>query len=645
MTSMYYLEVLVAGATYHGDGALTYSSDQELHVGQVVIVPLRSKEVLGIVVQQASRPSFAVKPLIGVSDVPPIPKEMLALMVWMKEYYPSPLGIITQQFLPKELPKKPVDSLLVGEAPYPSLPKLTSDQANVLQQIAANGSYLLHGETGSGKTRVYIELAKRSIKAGKSVIVLTPEIGLTSQLATDFRYTFNNRVAVIHSQLTNTVRQRLWVSLLKSEQPMIVIGARSALFSPLHHIGLIVIDESHETAYKQDQAPYYHAARVAAKFAELHNCTLVMGSATPSVQDYFMATAKQRPILRMQQTAAGGNEQQTQISVIDLRDRSKFSKKPYLSDELLEAIEGSLERNEQILLFLNRRGTARVVFCEQCGWQATCQHCDLPLVYHGDTHLMRCHSCDYKASSPTSCPNCHNTSVVFKSIGTKAIVDEIARLFPHARCMRFDTDNKKHERIEEHFDAIKDGGVDILIGTQALAKGLDLPQLGLVGVIMADTSLYFPDFSAQERTYQLLSQVLGRIGRGHRTAKAIVQTYNPESTLLKAILEKNWTAFYDKELDERKMFLFPPFCYLLKLTCRRASQQAAQDATEVLAQKLSTMSLRILIEGPAPAFHEKSQNKYQWQLVIKAKSREELLKVIRQLPSGWSYDIDPMNLL
>ncbi|HET8669600.1 MAG TPA: helicase-related protein, partial [Candidatus Saccharimonadales bacterium] len=216
---------------------------------------------------------------------------------------------------------------------------------------------------------------------------------------------------------------------------------------------------------------------------------------------------------------------------------------------------------------------------------------------------------------------------------------------PDARVMRFDTDNKKSERIEQHYEAIKNGQVDIIVGTQTLAKGLDLPNLGLVGVVLADTSLSFPDFSAQERTYQLLSQVLGRVNRGHRDSHAILQTYTPESPLLKSILERDWQTFYQKELEERKAFLFPPYCYLLKLTCRRASSKAAETAAVALANELERSSLHIRIEGPAPAFHEKVLNKYEWQLIIKAKDRRELVKTIRALPSGWSYDIDPMDLL
>ncbi len=639
------MEVLVAGAAYHGGEALTYSNEQPLDQGSIVVVPLRNRRVLGVVINSVSKPSFAVKSILGPADLPPLPKPLIELMAWMKSYYPSSYGIITQQFMPKDLPKKPVDPASAPPLDAINLPPLTKDQEHVLSDIKGPGAYLLHGETGTGKTRVYIELAKRSIAAGKSAIILTPEIGLTSQLANDFRHVFQDRVVVIHSQLTEVTRQRLWVSILKQKEPLVILGPRSALFSPLAAVGFIAVDEAHETAYKQDQSPYYHASRVASKLAELHRAPIILGSATPLVTDYYMAEAKGRPILRMEQTARQDVSNESSVSVVDLRDRSKFTKKSYLSDELISAVSATLQQDEQTLLFLNRRGTARVIFCEQCGWQAACPHCDLPLVYHGDTHSMRCHTCEYKSATPLSCPVCHNASIVFKSIGTKAIVDEVGRLFADARIMRFDNDNKKTERIEQHYDAVKNGDVDIIIGTQTLAKGLDLPKLGLVGVVIADTSLYFPDFSAEERTYELLSQVLGRVGRGHRAGKAIVQTYAPDSPLLKAILNKDWQTFYQKELEERKTFLFPPFCYLLKLTCRRASLASTQQTASKFANELSRSGLRIRIEGPAPAFHERIQNKYQWQVVVKAKDRRELIKVVEMLPSGWSYDIDPMNLL
>jgi len=517
-----------------------------------------------------------------------------------------------------------------------------------MQQIGTSGLYLLHGETGTGKTRVYIEAARRAIEAGSSAIILTPEISLTSQLANDFRNVFGNKVVVIHSQLTEATRRNLWFQLLEKSEPAVIIGPRSALFMPVKKLGLIVVDEAHEPAYKQDNAPYYHAARVASKLAELAGSPIILGSATPLVADYYVAEQKKRPIIRMQQTAATkhGAAGRT-ISVVDLRDHAKFSKSRHLSDELLTAIDETLARGEQTLLFLNRRGTARVVFCENCGWQATCPHCDLPLVYHGDIHRMRCHTCDFSAPNPTSCPTCGSTEIVYKSIGTKAIADEVARLFPDVKISRFDGDNKKDERIEQQYAAVRSGAVDIIIGTQTLAKGLDLPNLGLVGVVVADTSLYMPDFTAQERTYQLLSQVIGRVGRGHtgNESKVIIQTYAPESSVLEAVLKQDWSNFYHKELAEREAFTFPPFCYLLKLTCKRASSASAQKAAEQFARQIPSWKFGVSVEGPAPAFHEKSQGKFVWQLVVKAKNRGALLKIIANLPSGWGYDIDPLHLM
>jgi primosomal protein N' (replication factor Y) len=563
----------------------------------------------------------------------------------MQAYYPAPSGIITQQFLPKQLPKKPVEPSSFSSSTLPNLPPLTSDQMQALEQIGPSGMHILHGETGTGKTRVYIELTGRCITEGKSAIILTPEIGLTSQLAESFRQVYGERVIVIHSQLTDATRQRIWLSLLKQTEPVIIIGPRSALFSPLSALGLIIIDEAHETAYKQDQAPYHHTTTVAAKLAALVQCPIVIGSATPLVTDYYLAQIKKRPIIRMSKTASTTTTSERAVSIVDLKDRSKFTKKSHLSDELIASIAQSLDNKEQVLLFLNRRGTARVIFCECCAWQALCSRCDLPLVYHGDSHSMRCHSCDYHTTAPPSCPACQNPSIVFKSIGTKAIVDEVSRLFPHARVQRFDTDNKKSERMEEHYTALKNGDIDIIVGTQTLVKGLDLPKLSLVGIIVADTSLYFPDFSAQERTYQLIGQVLGRVGRGHRASKAIIQTYSPASPLLSSIIHKEWQKFYEDELRERKAFLFPPFCYLLKLTCRRASSSSAQHAAEIFAEQLKHTGLRIRVEGPAPAFKEKNQGKYQWQLVVKSKDRHQLVSIVKTLPSGWTYDIDSMNLL
>ncbi|HTH72646.1 MAG TPA: primosomal protein N' [Candidatus Pristimantibacillus sp.] len=645
---MWYVEVFVASAAYHKAAPLTYSTGQKLAAGSIVAVPLRQKTVLGFVAAVVPRPEFAAKEIGEVMDLPPLPAALRKLHSWLLTYYPAPSGIITQLFLPSGIAKKALEQPTTNVLTK-GLPALTPDQEQAVQSLAGPGLHILHGETGSGKTRVYLELARKALEAGRSSIILTPEIGLTSQLAATFQATFGSRVLIVHSGLTESVRNQSWQWAAKQaelNEPVIIIGARSGLFSPLSNVGLIVIDESHETAYKQDQAPYYHAATVAAKLAALHQATLVLGSATPLISDYFIAEAKGRQIVRMTQLAASNLPQESQESiVVDLKDRSQFSKSSYLSEALLKAMRQTLAKHEQVLLFLNRRGTARVIFCQNCTWQATCPRCDLPLVYHGDHHTMRCHSCSYRDKVPTSCPQCQSADIIFKSIGTKAITDEVKRLFPESKVMRFDTDNRKDERLEANYHTVHSGDVDVIVGTQTLAKGLDLPKLGLVGIIIADTGLYFPDFSAQERTFQLLSQVLGRVGRGHRAGTTVIQTYSPDSPLLQSAITKNWSTFYNTELDERRRFLFPPFCYLLKLTCKRATSESAQKTAQHFADQLRSQNNNITIEGPAPAFHEKSENKFAWQLIVKAKRREQLTAIINHLPSGWSYDIDPMNLL
>jgi primosomal protein N' (replication factor Y) len=642
---MFYAEVLVAGATYHKNEALSYSSKSKLEAGQIVVVPLRNKQAIGIIDQLVGKPKFSVKQIIDVPALPPLPKATLELHKWLRDYYPAPLGMITQLFLPTSLPNK-LDTDDVGGQERPvELPPLTTDQQLALKSINQQGLNILHGETGSGKTRVYLELARQNFANGRSSIILTPEIGLTSQLAQTFRKIFGRRVFVVHSGLTESTRKKVWRRLLEDKGPVIVIGARSALFSPLKKIGLIVIDESHETAYKQDQAPYYHATSVAAKLASIHGSTLILGSATPLVSDYYIAKAKGRPIVRMRQIAGSEGKTSLSASIVDLKDRGQFTKSPYLSDKLIKAVRDRLQQGEQALLFLNRRGTARIIFCQNCAWRALCPNCDLPLIYHGDDHLVRCHSCSHKAAVLRCCPSCKSTDIIFRSVGTKALVEESHRLFPEARIMRFDTDNKKAERLDTNYDEIHSGKVDIIIGTQSLAKGLDLPKLGVVGVVAADTSLYFPDFSAQERSYQLLSQVLGRVARGHRDGLAIIQTYSPNSDLVRAAITKNWDTFYNTELLERRKFVFPPFSYILKVSCKRASAASARQAAENFVAQLRSQNINIKIEGPTPSFHEKIQNKFVWQVIIKAKRRKDLTNIIEHLPSGWSYDIDPMNLL
>jgi primosomal protein N' (replication factor Y) len=644
----YFYYVWVRSQRYHGTDALTYASDSRIATGSVVQVALQTQTVLGLVTGPASRPRFKTKPIQRIYDVPTLPHHLIKLAQWLAVYYPAPLGSITQQLLPASLSDKQLAAVKPDESTPPSttqLPPLSAEQQAALTAMEQSNTYLLHGATGSGKTRLYIELSLKALTKGTSAIILTPEISLTSQLADNFRDVFGARVIVLHSKQAPSERQQAWLSISRATQPTVVIGPRSALFSPLPKLGLIVLDESHESAYKQEQAPQYQTGRVASYVARLTRATLVLGSATPAIADYYLAEQKHKPIIELRQLAHTTNVAANEITVVDMKQRELFSRSPYMSRPLLDAITTALGKGEQSLLYLNRRGTARLVMCEKCGWQADCPHCDIPLTYHSDTFQLRCHSCNYHTNVPSNCPVCGHTSILFKTVGTKAVVEEVNRLFPQAKIARFDTDNTKNERFEQHYAAVRRGEVDILIGTQLLAKGLDLPKLSTLGIILADTSLYLPDFSATERTFQLLTQVLGRIGRGHVAGHAIIQTYHPDHPLLRRALDQDYSAFYTAELKERKQFMFPPFCHMLKLSCRRATQTGTETAALKLKAKIEANLPQVHVEGPAPAFHERFQGKFQWQLVIKALQRSDLLAILSDLPANWSADIDPVDLL
>ena len=646
---LYYLRVWVAHASYHGTEALTYSHTEPLAPGIVVLVPLRKILVKAIVYEETVKPSFTARAIAEIKTVQPLPKYNLELLSWLMSYYPAPGGVIASLFLPSDLLKGTNSFQAIETADTDnniSRQPLTKDQQRALVQIKnTNQPVLIHGETGTGKTRVYLERALEVLAHGKSVLLLTPEIGLTPQLQASFQEYLPHQVLTFHSTLTSKERRERWLKLLHTTKPMVVIGPRSALFTPVANLGLIIVDEAHDNSYKQDQAPRYNALRVAGKLASISKAQLIYGTATPLIQEYFIFKAKKLPIIRMEQLAAQQTSHPLTVDVVDSRERQHYSKHPVLSDALLHGISNSINNGEQALVFLNRRGTARSVLCQRCGWQALCPHCHIALTYHGDVHLLRCHTCGFKDTPVSVCPDCGGLDIVYSSIGTKALMSALQNLYPSARIARFDTDNTKDQALAEHYETIRRGEIDILVGTQMLVKGLDLPLLSFVGVVSADSSLQFPDYTAEELTYQLLTQVVGRVGRGHRQSSVVIQTYNPLSSPLQAVLHKNWDEFYQQQIAERKQFMFPPFCYLLKLSCSRKSQVAAIAAATKLRKTLNSSALAIEIVGPSPCFKEQSHGNFNWQLVIKSKSRDQLIAVIHQLPANWTYDLDPVNLL
>lgn len=605
--------------------------------------------VTGFVIKKVSKPPFATKPVKIILSTHPLPKVYLDLAYWIKNYYACRLGDALKLFAPSTASIRPTAIQPAKDRETVQLEfdqPLTADQGQALESIKtySGTSILLHGDTGTGKTRVYLELAKDTIAAGRSVILLTPEIALTSQLASIFHKNLHAPIFIHHSQLTVAHRKKIWQSVLNSEEPVVVIGPRSALFTPVKNLGLVVIDEAHEPSYKQDQSPRYHTSRVASQLGRLTGARVILGTATPLLADYYLAT-QHKAVVRMKTPAVGSKYTGFDASIVDLRQRNNFSGNPYLSNHLLEALKHTLESKKQVLIYLNRRGTARLILCVNCGWQLLCPDCDIPLVYHGDDFVVRCHTCGYSEEPPKSCPDCNHLDVIYKNIGTKSLAENLAKLFPNHRLQRFDSDSAAGQRINEVYANLRSGGIDILVGTQLLAKGFDLPKLGLVGVIAADSSMSLPDFSAEERTFQLLYQVIGRVGRGHGSGKVIVQTYNPSSPALQAAVNRKWQDFYEYGIKERQKYRFPPFSYMLQLVIKRSSAKSAQAAADKLKTQLAGRKLPVEIIGPTPNFFNRRGRYYYWQIIVKSKSREHLLELIKDVPSDWAANFDPVDLL
>ena len=646
---MNYYEVLVADKHYKGDKPLTYSSEVKLPRYAVVSLPLRGRSVNGFVLKSTARPSFKTAPVKSLLSEVPLPAHCLKLAEWLAHYYHAGLGDALRQFAPS-IPtvRRPAqDEVPVEDAALPLDFKspLTDDQRRALATINKSQSHtiLLHGATGTGKTRVYLELAQAALANDQSVILLTPEIALTAQLAAAAAQLSSN-VLVIHSQLAAAERKKLWLSALEATEPVVVIGPRSALFAPVQNLGLIVLDEAHEPAYKQEQNPRYHTARVASTLATLTNSKAILGTATPSVTDYYIADLH-KSVVTMTQPALPQLHGEVKTELVDIRNRNNFARSQHLSDQLIKAVRETAEAGLQSLIYLNRRGSARLVMCEVCGWQLLCPNCDLPLVYHSDKHQGRCHTCGHTAEPPANCPTCGSADIIYKSVGTKAIAQSLAKIFPNLAVHRFDSDTSAEESLHSVYEQLKAGEIDVLVGTQLLAKGLDLPKLGMVGIVIAETSLFLPDYTAEERTFQLLYQVMGRVGRGHNPGRVVIQAYDPRAPVIRAAVAKDWDSFYKTTLAERQQFRFPPFSYLLKLTAKRATARGAETAARHLREVLLAQKLPVEIIGPTPSFYGRRGRFYYWQLVVKSKDRDHLLKLADIVPAGWTIDLDPPNLL
>ena len=505
---------------------------------------------------------------------------------------------------------------------------------------------LLHGVTGSGKTEVYLQALAAIIARGKRGIVLVPEIALTAQAIYRFAGRFPGRVAVIHSALTDGERYDEW-RRIRAGKVDVVIGSRSALFAPLPDLGLVILDEEHEPAYKQsERRPTYIARDTAVALGRLLRIPVVLGSATPSVASYYRAQRGEYRLVEMRNRIAG---ELPPVEVIDLRDELHAGNTSIISRRLQSEIEQVLSLGQQAILYLNRRGAASCVLCRECGFVAMCDRCDVPLTYHSTERILLCHYCNGQSKALRICPQCGSASIRYFGLGTEKVVETIQRAFPSARLLRWDRDTAKNRRAHEQLlDRFANREADILVGTQMIAKGLDLPGVTLVGVISADIALLLPDFSASERAFTLLTQVAGRAGRGEEAGQVIVQTFNPQHFCIEAASRHDYHEFYEAEIEVRRRYGYPPFRQFAKFTYSHENRRRSQNEALLLREKLDEWIARLGLEqtdvvGPAPALMERLHGKYRWQMIARGPDIHPLLRVIDT--PGWEVDIDPVSTM
>jgi primosomal protein N' (replication factor Y) len=558
------------------------------------------------------------------------------------------------------------------ERPHPTRPeappRLTPDQGAVWRQIEARMGLqqegrephvvLLHGVTGSGKTEIYLRALEATLGAGQRAIVLVPEISLTAQTVRRFEARFPGRVAVIHSQLSLGQRYAAWDRVRRGEAD-VVIGPRSALFAPLSRIGLVVLDEAHDGSYKQAEPiplPAYHARETAVALGRLTGATVILGSATPDLVTYYRATQGTYDLLELPHRIIPNTQYPDAqpslppVRVVDLRQELRAGNRSIFSRSLQEALCQTLEANQQAILFLNRRGAATFVLCRDCGYVARCPRCDVPLTFHrmSTSGRLICHHCNHREPTPKHCPDCGGQRVRYFGLGTERVEDTVRELYPEARLLRWDRDTASGPDHERFLQAFVDHRADVLVGTQMIAKGLDLPLVTLVGVISADTALYLPDYRAAERTFQLLTQVAGRAGRSPRGGRVVVQTYNPGHYAIQAAAHHDYAGFSQQELAFRRRLGYPPFRRLVAL--RYSSDDAYHCRAEAehlgrwLEAEIQRLGLQADLIGPAPCFFSRVRGRYRWQIVLRSPDPMPLLSDAA-LPRGWRVDVDPDSLL
>jgi primosomal protein N' (replication factor Y) len=554
-----------------------------------------------------------------------------------------------------ELPVRDAPQSRASAAPMMSAPQAAAWLLLERSLIAGDPTpHLLFGVTGSGKTEIYLRAVAWCIRQRKTAIVMVPEIALATQVVRRFVDRFPGRVAVLHSQLMDADRYEIWQSIAASEVS-VVVGPRSVLFAPVEDLGLIVIDEEHDASYHQDSEPRYHARSVAAYLAERHGATLVLGSATPAIESYWKAQEGLYRLLELPERIGPirGSDQTQRlelpaVEIVDLKAELRQGNSGLISQQLERHVQRTLSRGEQAILLLNRRGMSTVVMCRSCGQRLECPQCDIPLVYHKDRQQLICHRCDYRSVPPPGCPDCGGR-LDFFGAGTQRVEDEVRRQFPDARVMRWDQDAvRQGGGYGRMLGMVESGNVNIIVGTQMVSKGFDLPGVTSIGVVQADSLLYLPDFRSSERTFQLLTQVAGRAGRRGPGSTVVFQTYTPEHYAILAASSHDYRQFYADEITFRQDFRFPPFLRLARFMFRHDKEEGAALEAGLLARELARHArvndIEMELLGPTPAFVAKIRNQYQWQIVLRTRQMHRMLEGMPMRP-GWVVDIDPESML
>ena len=508
--------------------------------------------------------------------------------------------------------------------------ELTLEQQKVVDSVNlfSNDVYLLHGVTGSGKTEVYIKLIEKVLNLGKTAIMLVPEISLTPQMVSRFEQVFGNKIAALHSALSDGEKYDEWRRIVRGEVS-IVIGARSAVFAPLTNIGIIIIDEEHSDSYKQDNNPRYNAKDIAIERAKTYNCPVLMGSATPSLDTYARAVKNVYKLLNLPNRVNG--KDLPHIDIVDMNEEMKYSK-GHFSKRLLDEIKKTVKNKEQVILLLNRRGYSSFVSCKNCSYTMKCPNCDISLTYHKSSNMLRCHYCGYGTNLLHTCPSCGERSISTLGVGTEKIEEELNSLIEDAKILRMDVDTTSKKGMHKKMiTAFKNHEYDILLGTQIVAKGLDFPLVTLVGVINADTSLNIPDFRSSENTFDLLCQTSGRSGRSKNQGKVIIQTFNKDHYAIKYSKEHDYIGFFTKEMDIRRKLKYPPYYFLCYLKISGKDDNYILNEANKIKRSLERNLSSTIILGPSPATVFKINNIYRYGIIMKYKNSKDLYDVLTKI--------------